>query len=641
MALYGNDYRIIADGFGNPVSARPAKSKRIVLFMLIFVPLVLALLSYVFLQPAVYQSKATVLTMAPASIQQTEIGQPNAGQHKPFLLGQALLEQTAERLNTKKGDLSWTVDQLRAIFKVNPIPDTNLLQLMAEGANPNALQTALNAWIDTYVKSRAQYLEEHTQKTIEQIAEQTDLVNRQVADKRKEIERFRLQYNIVSADNADNPIQARLQGLNESLNRALDDELKAKTKLDSVRNALSQGKQVVPESETQALAALSQQAVDLRDRLKRIQDQYTSEYIQLNPGLRQVKEQLVNVEKAIDEQTRSGASVALQEAENHYAAAHQTVLATQRQLAEHKLQAAEYTSQFSRLQSMQQELEQLESKRQEAEQRRANIEAGQRQNYPQVDVVDWASLPEKPIRPDYALQALFAFAGALLIALFGVWTIDFLSRDPTGERSGSITLAGIHLHPNSPNAFVKQGVVQQGVSRDPIKNLEKNTLRELSATEVVTLFTNADQQTREIISLLLNGLSVTEIVSLTVDCFNLEEQHIQIPLSKRFVVMTQCSAEIFAEHCLQARWRQQTLNAAEIDALLQCAAIDSGFPKPRQFSAEALRYTYTLFLIRQGVKLAELRKIIGPVAPSRLLELARFSPEHAGLPLDRVILDYL
>lgn len=368
-------------------------------FLLIFLPCTLASQIYIFLQPAIYQSVATVLTMAATDLDQVS---PAADvQHvsiqKQILLGSAILEKTAEHLQQHPdAGPSWTAEALRNLFAVTPQPETNLVQLQAEGPEPKFLQLAVNTWIDSYLKIRTAFIAKNTEKVVAELNEQLRRIARQVLGKRAEIEQFRLQHDILSTESADNQAHARLQGLNASLNKALEEEVKAKAKFDAIVDAISRNETVVPENDSQAMAVLLQQAEKLRDQLAAIEGQYTGEYIQLNPNLRRVREQLTEIEGKIAEKASTGKTFARQDAENNYAAAREAVLVIKQQMQAHKKQAADYTNQFAEHEAMQQELQRLETLQQDTQQRLVDIDVKQRQKYPQVDVVEWASLPESP-----------------------------------------------------------------------------------------------------------------------------------------------------------------------------------------------------------------------------------------------------
>lgn len=593
---------------------------------------------YIFLQPAIYQSVATVLTMAATDLDQAS---PSADiQHvsiqKQLLLGTVILDKTVEHLQTMlTNNREWNADELRSMFAVITEPETNLVHLQAEGPEPKVLQRAVNAWIETYLRIRAAFVAENTEKVTAEITDQLQRIDRQVAEKRNEVDRFRLQHDILSTESADNQAHARLQGLNKSLNSALEDEVKAKAKLDTILAAISRNEVVVPEEDTRAMAVLLQQAEKLREELAAIEAHYTKEYINLNPNLGKVREQLVEIEAKIAQKASVGKDFARQEAENNYAAAREAVTAIKQQMQVHKQTAAEYTSQFTEHQALQQELLNLETLQQETKQRLVDIDVKQREKYPQVDVVDWASLPDKPIRPNYPRESLLAFAGSLALALLAVLIIEYLSREPAPQPA-PMSLGGIHLH-HQPRAMldVTEPASPQ-VGYDPLKALPiADDPRELNRREVLTLTQAAEPSIKAVIHLLFNGLSLAEILSLSADCLNFEALMILIP-GQRNVLMTDSVADCFSEDVAFENWPTE----AEIKTLLCCAAIDSGLPNPEHITIETLRHTYLLFLVRQGIKLADLTKIAGPLSPDQLLELGRHGVPPANPGLENINLDY-
>lgn len=637
MNYQSQDFHIAPDGLESADRFRSRRLRRWLVFLLVFLPCTLISQIYIFLQPAIYQSTATVLTMAATDLDQAS---PTADiQHvsiqKQILLGSTILEKTLERLRAVSNlSNTFSVEQLRSLFSVDSEPETNLVHLHAKGPEPGLLQLAVNAWIESYLQVRAAFIAENTDQVVNAIHEQLQRIDRQVADKRTEIDHFRLQHDILSTESADNQAHARLQGLNASLNKALEEEVKAKAKFDAILDAISRNETVVPEEDSRAMAVLLQQAEKLRDQLAEIEAQYTQDYIELNPRLRRVREQLAEVETKIAEKASVGKTYARQEAEQNYAAARQAVQAIKQQMEAHKKQAADYTSQFAEHQALQQELLNLETLQQETKQRLVDIEVKQRQKYPQVDVVEWASLPDKPISPDYLQQSLLALTISLGLALLSVWIIDYLNREPLPSPS-AISLGGIHLH-HQPQAMLDITPQPAQVVHDPLKALPAESVkRALTHQEVKALYETAEPSIKWIISLLMNGLSLSEIATLQADSFEKASGLILIP-GRRNVAMTRQVTALISDASLQMPWP----SAEEIETLLCCAAIDSGLQNPEAINAETLRYTYMLYLVKQGIKLADLTKIVGALAPNILLELGQFSPEQTGLPLEQIRLDY-
>lgn len=637
MKYQSHEFRPVTDEFDGPSRFQPPRLRRWLVFSLIFVPCLLISQIYIFLQPAIYQSRATVLTMAPTDIDQES---PVAdAQHvsiqKQILLGSAILEETVERLQQADNQsTNFSVDELRSIFTVEPEPETNLIYLLAQGPVPQTLQSAVNAWIESYLQVRAAFIAENTEKVVTELNDQLQRIDRQVLGKRQEIEQFRMQHNILSTESADNEAHARLQGLNASLNKAMEEEVKARAKFEAILDAISRNETVVPEADSRAMAVLIQQAEKLRDELASIEAQYTKEYIALNPNLRKVREQLVEIEEKITEKASVGKNYAQQEAEHNYAAARQAVITIKQQMAAHKKLATDYTNQFTEHQAMQQELLNLETLQQETKQRLVDIDVKQRQKYPQVDVVDWASLPNKPISPDYLQESLWALAGSLGLALIAVLILDYLNRE-NPPSPAAVSLGGIHLH-HRPQATLDVTERQSRVVYDPLQSLPVNdATRALSRDEVLALYQAAELPIKWVISLLLNGLTLSEIVMLKPENLNTESLMILIP-GRRNLVMSRQVANLIADRFPI----EQLPNEDEITALLCCAAIDGGLQNPQQINAETLRYSYMRYLVGQGIKMADLTKIVGALTPNMLLELGRFSPEQAGLPLAEINLEY-
>jgi uncharacterized protein involved in exopolysaccharide biosynthesis len=630
------NYRIFADEYQQAGAPRRIP-KRLKVFLAVFLPLLLAAQIYIFLQPAIYHSEASVLTMAATAVDQAspdpDLQHVNIQQQ--LLLGDAVLQITLETLQKQTVSLNLSIADLRAMFAITAITDTNLLKLSAEGSEPLLLRNAVNAWISAYQQTSANYMAQNSDKSRSTIKGELQRIAQQISDKSREIDLFRKQHDILSLDSTDNQAHSRLQGLNESLNNALEQEVNARAKMDAIHAAVKQGKPVIAESDSRGLAVLIEQAEKLRAKLAELRSKFTEEYILFNPNFRNIPEQLARLDAQIAEEKQAGTNVAAVIAEENYAAAHQAVIEMQLQLREHKQAVFDYTNQFAKHQALQQELEALENLQQETKQRLVDIDVKQRENIPQVELVDAASLPAAPISPDYRQESALAFPACLLLGLFAVWLSDYLQRENQPPGAENFPIA--YLNPIITQAL-SEFSAPQSLSSEQIRSLEKAPVpRELSHAEISDLFIAADPQTQIIIALLLNGLSSAEILSLHSDSFELAEHCMTIPLSKRKLRLTACTYALIE----RGRWTPHLSSQEEIDALLGCAAIDAGLFMPEQIRAELISFSYCLFLIRQGIKLSDLPKIIGPVKAERLLQLGKFSPEAASLTLEQINMDYL
>ncbi len=66
------------------------------------------------------------------------------------------------------------------------------------------------------------------------------------------------------------------------------------------------------------------------------------------------------------------------------------------------------------------------------------------------------------------------------------------------------------------------------------------------------------------------------------------------------------------------------------------AARDAGLTEPELATAENIRHSYLVFLVSQGMRLADLENVAGPMAPSARAAYAVHSPDGTAVPIDQV-----
>ena len=129
------------------------KSRRLIIFSVTFLICALLALSYVFTRPAMYLSYATLLTVA-----KTAVDQPSGDadiQHvaiqKQILLGSELLAETSGRLksgNNARISIDLSPGDIRQMLDVRAVAETNLVEMVAGGPDPEILPVLINTWID-------------------------------------------------------------------------------------------------------------------------------------------------------------------------------------------------------------------------------------------------------------------------------------------------------------------------------------------------------------------------------------------------------------------------------------------------------------------------------------------------------------
>jgi uncharacterized protein involved in exopolysaccharide biosynthesis len=622
------------------------KSRRIVIFFAVFLVCALPALIYVFNRPAVYLSYATLLTVAKTAIDQSsnDADIQHVAIQKQILLGAELLAETSRRLKSgSHGGVSIDLnpDAVRQMLDVRAVAETNLVEMAAEGPDPKMLPALINTWIDVYLDARAREVSRLLGDTTQILHSELDSLSEKITIKRAELERFRRHNDIASIEREENEALARLKGLNESLNAASEEEVKAKARLDAINKAIARGQAVVPQEDTRTLSLLESRAQELREELGDLNRRYTQEFLNLSPTLKVIPEQLALLEAEIKRMRQQGQAVVLSDAEQEYAAARQAAREIRAQLDAHKAKASEFSSRFVEHEALRNDLEGLESLYREGQGRLAQIEARYSGKYPQVDVIERAFLPGAPIGPNYWRDAVIAVAGSMLFSLFCVWLSEFLTRKTSTEPT--VNLAGVPLYEPDLLPGVR-GNALKPVTILPHQHavLDSPQPLELPFETVSALFNSAGSREKLLIALLLSGPSLEEIAAigrLDIDTGN--GKLIIHGISPRTLPLSPVAQSLFTNPACQLITPSgEPLTSADLKALLACAAHDAGLSGTDEITADALRQSYIIYLVKQGIRLAELESIMGYLPPIELSAYAAYSPPGQKRPLEEINLLY-
>lgn len=78
----------------------------------------------------------------------------------------------------------------------------------------------------------------------------------------------------------------------------------------------------------------------------------------------------------------------------------------------------------------------------------------------------------------------------------------------------------------------------------------------------------------------------------------------------------------------------------ELTSRIPLLAMDAGLAHAAEVSADALRHTYLVYLVRQGARLTELHRVAGPMGAAEVQRYAPYSPSGASRPLEKLDLTY-
>jgi len=629
---------------------------RLIIFAAVFLVSALAGLAYTFMRPAVYQSTATLLLAPTVTPDPTAASTASSGGNREdidpqyiavqgqILISQELLSRLHERLTaigTSPDGLPASVAELSSRLEAIPHADTRMIELRSQGTQRELLPALLTAWIEVYLQTQAADAGNTAESTLTALRQQLQELAPKITAKRRQLEQFRQQYDILSMEGNENLAPTQLKGLQDALNNASEKEADARARLAALRNAIAQGSPVLGEQDQIRIGQLEDQATRLREQLRQFGERFTPKYMELDPDIVAMTRNLEKLESQIAAAQQQGQKLAVTDAERELASVHQTVLDLQQRLTTHKKAALDFTSRFAEHQAMQEELAQLEQIYQQTQTRLEREETAHQYTFPKVTVLSQPTLPGSPLYPHYQRDAGISLAAALLLAVFAVGLYELLHRAPraavrTESRSYFYAL---------PQERLNILINPEPLPAPPPLVLAHNLSRELTTAEVERLLEIADQTGRLLIDLLLSGLSLDEITALRWEQVDLAMDILHVPgasarsiplagLLEAELVVQAAARPVVSAPVLQTQGRP--LTAAEAQALLACLAHDAGLTDPDEVIPEQLRHTYLAFLVRQGLRLTELGRVAGYVPATVLTGYKPLSPSDSNRLLEEI-----
>jgi uncharacterized protein involved in exopolysaccharide biosynthesis len=393
-----------------------------------------------------YRSSATVLMSAPRAIDAviSEADVQNVAIQRTILLGSGITRRLLLELQDRYGIEVGPV-YLRDVLLVEAVPETNLVEMAAQGEEDELLPTVVETWIDVYLEVRAEDIAQIKNNTLQIVQDELDGLAIKLEEGRDALEQYREDNEILSVERQENQVMARLDGLNKALNTAIEEEVKAGANLETLRAAIRRGAKVVPKSDTRSVAALENELQTLRAQMIELNNRYTMEYINKQPKYRTIPQRIEELEVELAGAYSQGRDVELAAAGQAHAAARQTVRDLQQKLDDHKAGVAKFNRIYATHQALAEDLARLEELNREAQARLVQVEVRQVEKYPQVSIIERPGSSAERIGPDYLVLIGGTLVVALGLGVFSVWLYGYLGHRK--QQPAYITLSGVHLYP--------------------------------------------------------------------------------------------------------------------------------------------------------------------------------------------------
>jgi uncharacterized protein involved in exopolysaccharide biosynthesis len=644
-----------------PSPTARANRRRLLVFIGAFVAAAVIGLAYTFLRPAEYRATARLQITPAGEPPRAETSPPaTAPGSKPFLtevevlasrpvLGEvvARLGAAGEQLADLRPD---PIEGIRSSLEVVPVAGTNVVELAARGPRPELVAAVVNNIVDVYQERLANAYRSESGEAMAQAAEEVQRLESSVRAKRRDVEAFRTRHNIVSLERGENEVLARVKGLATSLNDANDRVAKAEGKFRSLTESAAAGKGVARARDDPTLANLEQRASQLREELGELERKFTPDYLAMDPKAKAMRTRLAELEQQIKAQRAVSQQAGVRDAEDELAAAREAARRIQQQIAADRQEVSQFTARFNEYKSLQEELTQLEKAHREAVERRAKLEATERARTPTIRMLEAATVPREAWRPLYLRDAGLSIVAALLLALAAMWIVELFNR-PEPQPAVVVAqpvLSGMLVH-GGPRPVALPGQRHVALEAPERALLEHQSThhtilrRELSGAEIEAIVWGADQDERRAMLLLLHGVAPQELVELRWTDVDLEQHVVRVrgESAREIPIGGALERELAigfgpGDGLLFTGRGERPATLADIESAFLYAAHDAGVERPSELTPAALRHTYVAFLVRQGIRFADLARLVGAIPAEELAAYGALAPVGPRIAFDAI-----
>jgi polysaccharide biosynthesis transport protein len=623
-------------------------NRRLFVFLIVFLIVCAAGLGYT------YSIRPTYVATASIQVEPGTIGEqiPDRGRftanEAQTLNGNEIFERLLERLRGTGTSVSGSSDaaSLREVLTARAVPGTNTIELQARGSDRAQLAALVDLWAATYLDGRAVRRSGDRAADLNEARATVSAMEARVARKRSELDELRRRYDIVSPEREENEVAAQMRSLTSALNDARNKLIDAESRVSAIQTGVANSSPVYRAQDKVVINQLEQQILQLRQKLKELELNYTPEYLAVEPGVKTLRANLRQLEQQVEKTQKDSQQATLNEAMQDVVLAKKNVGRLEAQLGDRRTDAQKFTSQFAEHKARTNDLTQLEAQLGQAKERLARLEGIERTREARYELLGGASVPDKPAHPDYVQYAGVSIGGALLAALLAVVLVEFLSPRPTPDTMPRpiIQIAYPTLPSGSRGDALQlpgaQAQLPRRINTLPL-DMVPESQRELTIPEVHALWDAATNDARLAIAALFSGVTLDELAHLRWRDVDLDERTLQFHEPERTQALLQPFRDALLERLSSAAAdahvatssRGVELGVADLAGLVAAAAHDAGLEQAEEIDAQILRHTYISFLVKQGLRLSELEKAVGLVPAASFLQYRTVSPRGPGLPL--------
>ena len=643
-------------------TANESNRRRLYVFVGTLAVTLMTSLGYTWLRPAEYRTSARLeITPATGPVPSGPTSSSALESPRPFLTetqiltSRPVLDLAATRLERMGQSYPAAgpdpVADMQSHLEAVPVPNTNVVELVATGTRPEVLAPMLNTIIEAYRDRLAVAYRDSSAEALVQANEEVKKLEESVAVKRREVEAFRLRNNIVSLERDENQILAQTRDLSVSLSAANERVAKAEGKLHALMDSAAAGKTVVRSKDDPTLANLEQRASALREQMQDLDRDFTPSYLAKDPKAVALQSRLAELDRQIVVQREVGQRDALAEAQEELAGAQAAAARLQSQITTGRKEVGQFTARFNEYKSQQEQLDAIETAHQDASKRLAKLSATESSRMPTIKVLEAAATPQQPWRPLYWRDTVLSLGASLALALLAMWLVELFNRsEPRPTMILVQPQPGVLPYEAMPHALRGQSAAAMRLeASSPALLAQQPTFpRELDQHEVAALAQASDDDSRLVVLLLLSGISLDEALALRCSDVDLGPGLIHVGgESERDVALSESLRALLAMRTTAVSAEQLLLGHQDrpatrdtVRAQILAAAHDAGIEGVIDVTTDCLRHTYVAFLVRQGIRFSDLTRIVGHLPAEVLGAYSALSPRGSRFPREAINVVY-
>jgi capsular exopolysaccharide synthesis family protein len=302
-------------------------------------------------------------------------------------------------------------------LKIMLVPGTNLVEVRFRNPDPKVATTVTNAILDAYMERDLQARYEGTNRVSNWLSQQLSALKKQVEDSQQQVAKYQRQNNLLGLNaSGQTLVTDNLQTVNQQLAEAQADRIvkEARYRLAQTRNP----ELLVSVAPGTTLTALRQQQSELMVQYAQLKAKYGSDW----PKVKEAEKQLAAVQSNIDTEINS--------LTNRFEEEYNTSVKTENllrdrldQIKQEAYRTNESAAEFEILKhgadSASDLYDALQTKLKEA-----GITAGLNSN--NIDVVDRAAEPARPISPKKRRDLMFGVLGGLILGMIAALFLESL-----------------------------------------------------------------------------------------------------------------------------------------------------------------------------------------------------------------------